>query len=88
MLILFDREYVKNAILKRPDSGKILPAIFENFIFWTPSDIFFKTFQHMSKHVPGPLPRHFPRLPKNHEKVTPTRPKRVSKVSPDMPKCV
>ena len=38
-----------------PNAGKILPAIFENFRFSTPSDIVSKTISNLSENVPKPL---------------------------------
>ena len=53
-----------NAILERPDSGKILPVNFENVVFRTPSDIFSKTFPNLSKNIPRPLPDTSQDIPK------------------------
>ena len=72
---MFCRGLAKNAILERPDSAKILPVIFENFHFSTPSDIFFQNHPKPIRKGPLTTPRHIPRHPKFDEKVTPKRPR-------------
>ena len=62
--IFLDRGYVKTASLKRPDSGEILPAMFENFNFGTPPDIFSKP----SKICLNMSPDHSQTLPKTFQK--------------------
>ena len=72
---MFGPEYVKIVILKRPDSGNLLPVNFENVDFRTPSDIFPQTSPNQFKKVPRPLPDTSQDIPKMTKKITPDRPK-------------